>query len=228
MNYITKIEKNGVKLISFPVGSFAANCTAIFDINSKRALLIDPGLEAEDTVSFIAHNNLIVETILHTHGHFDHIGCSSEIAKTNDASLYLHPLDHELYFSMKEHAAMFGLNIKGNLSPIKYNLADAKVITFQGDGHDVSFTTLHTPGHSQGSCSFYSDSFDTPILISGDTLFKNSIGRTDLPGGDYETLITSIKSKLFPLPNETIVITGHGPSTTIADEKKFNPFLKGI
>lgn len=161
---------------------------------------------------------------MHTHAHFDHIGKSSEISMATGATIHLHKEDQPLYDMLPQQGLFFGQKV-GAPKPIDSYLYDGESFSLTDPEINTFLTTLHTPGHTPGSCCFYSEYFDTPHLFSGDTLFQQSIGRTDLPGGNGRLIIKSIKEKLLVLPEETFVITGHGPSTSIYQEKRHNPFL---
>lgn len=216
--------KGDIIVDSFPVGGLACNCSMIYSNSTKEAIIVDPGNDSSVILSYIKEKNLKVKKLLHTHAHFDHIGRSSEIKEHTKATLHLHKDDKSLYESLKQQAMFFGDQV-GSVSPIDEYLENEQEHTFLSQDLNFFIKTIHTPGHTQGSCCFYSDFFDTPLLLSGDTLFRGSIGRTDFPGGDYGQLIKSIKNNLLHLPDETIVIPGHGPSTQIFQEKKSNPFL---
>ncbi|MCK5072976.1 MAG: MBL fold metallo-hydrolase [Bacteriovoracaceae bacterium] len=219
-------EKDGYIITSFPVGDFASNAVIVYKKDSKECIIFDPGFHHEPVLDFIKANSLTAKKIIHTHGHFDHIAASPEIKRQTGATLHLHKNDLHLYTSMPEHASMFGLVINTKIEKIDDVFSEGVEYGF-GNNHDGPvFKCIHTPGHSLGSCSFYTEFFQKPLVICGDTLFQGSIGRTDLPDGDFNTIIESIKKKLFTLPDETDVITGHGPTTSISQEKLHNPFVK--
>ncbi len=204
---------------TIPVGPLQCNCTILFDAGSRDAVVIDPGDEGDRIVAEIEKANLRVSALLHTHAHFDHIGGSAAVAAGTGASIRLHPDDAPLYDALPEQAALFGLSASSP-SPRGAPLSDGEVIRFGA----FSVTAIHTPGHTPGSTCFLSDGA-SPILFSGDTLFRRSIGRTDLWGGDTDLILQSIRQKLFSLPAETPVVCGHGPDTTIGEEKRANPFV---
>ncbi len=204
---------------TIPVGPLQCNCTILFDAGSRDAVVIDPGDEGDRIVAEIEKANLRVSALLHTHAHFDHIGGSAAVAAGTGASIRLHADDAPLYDALPEQAALFGLSASSP-SPRGAPLSDGEVIRFGA----FSVTAIHTPGHTPGSTCFLSDGA-SPILFSGDTLFRRSIGRTDLWGGDTELILQSIRQKLFSLPAETPVVCGHGPDTTIGEEKRANPFV---
>lgn len=217
-----------------PMGSYASNCIVITHPITKESILIDPGNDENHLSSFIKKNDLKVTLILHTHAHFDHIGASSSIKEQTKAPILLHALDVPLYASLQEQGVFFGQFLKGP-SVIDKTFEEGDTLGFvlkeSTDGYEglKSFMkVIHTPGHTAGGCSFFIEAGildDAPVLVSGDTLFYESIGRTDLPGGSFTQIISSIKEKLFSLPETTIVIPGHGPNTQIGHEKKNNPFI---
>ncbi len=218
------IKKNTLNLVSFPVGSYACNCSVLYSEKTREALVIDPGNDHELILKTIKELNINVKKLLHTHAHFDHIGRSSEVSLATGATMHLHKGDQFLYDMLPQQGLFFGQKV-GTPKALDSFLEDGENFTFSDTEINTFLTTLHTPGHTPGSCCFYSEYFDTPQLFAGDTLFSQSIGRTDLPGGDSRLIIKSIKERLLTLPEETKVITGHGPDTSIFKEKKSNPFL---
>jgi glyoxylase-like metal-dependent hydrolase (beta-lactamase superfamily II) len=200
-----------------PLGIYQANCYVLFDENTKEAAVIDPSGDFPELKDFIEANGLKVKYIIITHGHGDHIGALRELKDYSDALVCIHEEDHEmLNNSKKNYSAEMGM-------PAIDMFADKFLV--DGDILELGYAKLniiHTPGHSPGGICIYCEG----NLFAGDTLFSRSIGRTDLEGGSFEEIITSIKSKLFILPDETTVYPGHGPSTTIILEKTRNPFLK--
>ena len=218
------ITKNGLNLISFPIGSYACNCSILFSEKTREAVIIDPGNDEAHILKVIQDLKINVKKLLHTHAHFDHIGRSSEVARATGATLHLHQGDQFLYDHLPMQGQFFGQSV-GTPKPIDRHLEEGETFDFIDSEISTFLTTIHTPGHTPGSCCFYSEYFEEPQLFAGDTLFSGSIGRTDLPGGDSQLIIKSIKSRLLTLPNETKVIAGHGPATIIHREKKFNPFL---
>ncbi len=199
------------------VGPLEVNCYIIGCEDTKEAAIIDPGDNADEIIRIIEKEGLKPKFIINTHAHFDHIGGVKAIQDHFKIDFILHKEDLFLIENASEQATAFGLK------PI----SKPKVNKYVNNGEKItlgnkSITVIHTPGHSPG-CVCYS--LDNSVFV-GDTLFAGSIGRTDLPGGSYETLINSIKEKLFPLDDSTIVYPGHGPSTTIQSEKEHNPFLK--
>jgi glyoxylase-like metal-dependent hydrolase (beta-lactamase superfamily II) len=190
------------------------------DEDSRDAVVIDPGDEAPRIVSAIEKEKARVVALLHTHAHFDHVGATAAVARATSAAIRLHPADRPLYDALPEQAALFGMTA-GPPAPVDQPLEDGEVVAFGG----ADLRVLHTPGHTPGSCCFLLEG-DSPRLFAGDTLFRRSIGRTDLWGGDTDQILASIKAKLYSLPPSTLVICGHGPRTTIGEERASNPFVR--
>jgi len=213
-----------LKVETFTIGSFLCNCSLVYSTRTKECIIIDPGNDADSLMKIILERELIVKKLLHTHAHFDHIGHSKEIKKQTGATIHLHKDDLTLYKALPAQAIMFGI------APITAGKVDKFIeeqeeFSLEDSGLNNFLKAMHTPGHTKGSCCFYTENQDTPLLFSGDTLFLNSIGRTDFPGGDFETIKKSIKDRLYTLPDETRVITGHGPETRVFEEKRSNPFV---
>ena len=207
-------------LETFPVGPLACNCTILGDEETGEAIVIDPG----DEVSRIAHRltdlGLKLKQILVTHAHIDHVGGALKLKRLTGAPILLNELDLPLLAMMETQAAWIG-SPTPEVAPPDENLADGQIVGLERFPAKV----IHTPGHTQGSvCLHFAP---LKLLVAGDTLFEGSIGRTDLPGGDYDQIIDSIHSRLLALPDETRVLAGHGPSTTIGAERTGNPFLRG-
>ena len=199
------------------VGPIMANCFIIGCERSKEAMVVDPGDDADRILMALAKKELKVKYLVNTHGHFDHVGGNKRMKEATGAPIAIHSGDEPMLTELSRSAAMFGLSAE-NSPPADTLLNDGDEISFG----DLSFKVIHTPGHSPGGICLYTPGH----LFAGDTLFAGSIGRTDLPGGNYDTLISSIKSKLLSLPEDTVVHTGHGPETSIANEKRMNPFLR--
>jgi hydroxyacylglutathione hydrolase len=218
------LKKKSLNLISFPIGSYSCNCSILFSDITREAIIIDPGNDYETIVKMVSDLKINVKKLLHTHAHFDHIGRSTEVSKATGATIHLHKGDQFLYDALPMQGKFFKQEV-GIPKPIDSYLEDNEEFSFEDPEIKTFLSTLYTPGHTPGSCCFYCDYFDQPILFAGDTLFQQSIGRTDLPGGDSNLIIKSIKSRLLVLPDETNVVAGHGPTTRIYEEKKYNPFL---
>ena len=199
------------------VGPLEVNCYILGCEDTKEAAIIDPGDNADEIISNIEKEGLNPKFIINTHAHFDHIGGVKAIQDHFKIDFILHEGDLFLVENASEQATAFGL--KPISKPVvNKNATNGEKVNLG----NKSITVIHTPGHSPGGVCYYSDN----NIFVGDTLFAGSIGRTDLPGGSYDTLINSIKENLFPLGDSTIVYPGHGPSTTIGNEKEHNPFLK--
>jgi len=203
---------------TFPVGVLQCNCTIIGDPITRFALIVDPGGDAEAILAKLDDLNLNALAIIHTHAHFDHILAAGEIKKATGAPIYLNKDDFPLWKSLEEQCVMFGFPSDIKLPDPDYYLSD---------DHDLNCCggiAIHTPGHTPGSTSFWFE--ESNILIAGDTLFKGAVGRTDFPGGDFEQIRVSIRERIYTLNEGAVVIAGHGPMTTIADEKNNNKFVR--
>ena len=204
-----------VKTLS--VGPIMANCYIIGCEETKNAAVIDPGDEADRILLALSEEKLKVQYILNTHGHFDHVGANKRLKGVTGAKLAIHPDDIVMLESVNMAAASFGMSVENSPAP-DLTIKDGDTVTIG----NISLNVIHTPGHSPGGVSFHTNG----IVFVGDTLFAGSIGRTDFPGGDFNTLIASIKNKLFVLGDDVQALTGHGPATTIGQEKRTNPFLQ--
>jgi len=206
-------------LETFAVGAFGCNCTVLADEGSKEAVIIDPGDDAEAILERVKRYDLRVKYLLHTHAHLDHIMGTKRVKQETSAEIRLHPGDDWLYQNLAMQCGMFGWNADLPLA-VDAALEHGEVLAFGGHRLQV----LHTPGHTPGSVCFEVEG-EKPLLFSGDTLFARGIGRTDLWGGSYPQLLQSIHERLLTRAEETHVIPGHGPPTTLFDEKRKNPFL---
>ena len=210
-------------LESAAVGPFFKNGYIVGCETTRQAVFIDPGDEVEELLAFVNAEQLQVTHILLTHAHVDHVSGVAEAKRTLGAPVYLHKDDLFLYQNAVRSGMMFGLTVE-EPPPVD--------VFYDGEGPiafgDYEVRVVHTPGHCPGGvCLAVAKKGDAspPHLFVGDTLFAGSIGRTDLPGGDLDTLLRSIRSVLFAFPDETVVYSGHGPATTIGEEKRTNPFL---
>ncbi len=199
------------------VGPIMANCYIVGCNRTNEAVVIDPGDEGERILSVVADESLTVKYILNTHGHFDHVGANREIKEKTGADLMIHAEDAPMLQQLSSSAAAWGFHAVDSPPPDR-KIKEGDEITFG----EITMKVLHTPGHTPGGVAFYTDG----CVFVGDTLFMGSIGRTDFPGGDYDTLIQSVKTRLFTLPEETKVYPGHNHETTIGREKGSNPFFR--
>jgi len=200
------------------VGALGVNCFILGCDETSEALVVDPGADADRILALVAKRGLRVTTVVNTHGHFDHVGGNRRVLEATGAELMIHEADAPYLQKAVVTAARYGVAAEDSPAPSRF-LTDGMTITFGRK----SLQVLHTPGHTQGGCCLYLAS--EGMVITGDTLFADSVGRTDLPGGSHEQLIASILGKLFTLPDETRVYPGHGPSSTIGHERKHNPYL---
>ena len=203
-------------LIRLVVGPLQVNCFILADEKTKEAVVIDPGDDAQEILKIIKDKDLKVKYIVNTHGHFDHIGANKALKDATGAELLIHEGDAPMMASATMQARSFGMNTISSPRADRY--------VKHGDmikAGEVSLKVMHTPGHSPGGISL----LEQGMVFSGDTLFAGSIGRADLPGGELTTLLRSIKTNLMTLPDETRVYCGHGPASTIGEERNENPFL---
>lgn len=204
-----------------PVGTLQCNCSILGDEITREAIVVDPGDDITEIVEILAKHQLTVKAIVITHAHIDHIGGAAKLKQITQAPVMMNPKDQELYDALEIQARWLQMDAPERTT-IDTQTKDGDTL-WMGS---VEMHIMHTPGHTQGSSSIYIPSAKT--LIAGDTLFRDSIGRTDLPGGDGKRILSSIKTKLLVLPEDTEVICGHGPNTTIGREAKRNPFLRGL
>jgi glyoxylase-like metal-dependent hydrolase (beta-lactamase superfamily II) len=204
-----------------PVGMLQCNCSIFGDEQTREAIVVDPGDEIDRILAIVRRHGLTVKTIVITHAHIDHIGGAQKLKAATGAPVYMNGNDAELQQMLDVQASWLGM------APVENVQIDAAAR--DGDRLQIGateFHILHTPGHTQGSISLWIPGEGK--LVAGDTLFRDSIGRTDLPGGDGRQILRSIHEKLLPLPEETVVIPGHGSNTTIGREKQFNYFLRDL
>jgi hydroxyacylglutathione hydrolase len=204
-----------------PVGPLQCNCSIFGDEATGEAIVIDPGDQIADIQAILQKHNLKVTAIVITHAHIDHIGGAAKLKAATGAPVHMNANDAELYDRIDVQASWLGMELPEQ-TEIDVDARDADTIRLA----DTAFQILHTPGHTQGSLSVWIPTENK--LIAGDTLFRDSIGRTDLPGGNSRQILQSIHEKLLPLPETTVVVPGHGPNTTIGRERDRNPFLRGL
>ena len=206
------------------VGPLQCNCSILACADTREAVVVDPGGDPEKIMAIVKDFDLTVVAAVHTHAHLDHILATRDVKEETGASIGLHEGDRFLYEGVHVQAAMFGWKVKDTLAVDRW-LVDGDAVEFG----KRSLSVMHTPGHTPGSLSFVLDHAggdDKPLVLAGDTLFQRSIGRTDLPGGDHATIERSIRDRLYALPPETRVVCGHGPDTSICDERMKNPFVR--
>jgi hydroxyacylglutathione hydrolase len=213
--------------ITIPVGMLQCNCSIVGDLATGEALVIDPGDEVGRILELLGRHKLTVKAIVSTHAHIDHVGGLHKLRQYTGAPVMMHRNDVPLYQGMEVQAAFLGVPTP-ETGEIDQLLTDGDVVQWGS----LAAQVMHTPGHSPGSISLYLPqdaekltSAGKPQLFAGDTLFAGSIGRTDLWGGSMETILDSLRSKLMQLPDETVVHPGHGPRTSIGEERQSNPFL---
>jgi glyoxylase-like metal-dependent hydrolase (beta-lactamase superfamily II) len=206
-----------MQILRMEVGSLGTNCYIIWCEETKKAAVIDPGGDAAAILTKIRDEKLAVEYIINTHGHGDHIGAVSKVKQATNAAVLIHAADADMLISSAKNLSMYmGPGI--TCDPADRTVREGDVVSFGS----VSLTVLETPGHTAGGICLLTEG----VVFSGDTLFAESIGRTDFPGGSYSQLINSIRQKLMVLPDDYTVYPGHGPSTTIGWERKRNPFIQ--
>lgn len=201
-----------------PVGPLRCNCSVIGDETTREAMVIDPGDDIENVLAVIEKHNLQVKQIVITHAHIDHVGGAMKLRAATGAPILLNQNDYALLKMLDVQAAWIGMKNPGKVE-IDNNLGQADTVR----AGSLTGNVIHTPGHTEGSICLYFPAENK--LIAGDTLFAGSIGRTDLPGGSMEKIINSLHEKVLALPDDTLVVPGHGPLTTIGEERESNPFL---
>ncbi len=200
------------------VGMLESNCYILGDEDSREAVVIDPGGDAPDILAVLKRENLQLKTIINTHGHFDHVGANRALVEATGAPIAIHAADAQMLSQPSAEALFF---TGGRLQPSQASilLAENDILGFG----PYQLKVLHTPGHTPGGICLVLQ--QEPIVYVGDTLFAGSIGRTDFPGGSFDDLIQSVVTKIFPLGDHYIVLPGHGPATTVEQERKYNPFF---
>jgi glyoxylase-like metal-dependent hydrolase (beta-lactamase superfamily II) len=214
---VNRVEKPMI-FETVEVGPLGVNCFVLGCAASHEGVVIDPGGDVGRIAEIVQRHGLKVRYIINTHGHFDHVGGNLQAVKAFGAPLLIHESDAAMLGRAAEVAQMYGMQGENSPAPDSF-LTEGMEIDFGRHRMKV----LHTPGHTQGGCCLYLQA--EKKVITGDTLFADSIGRTDLPGGSHEQLLASIKTKLFSLPDEVTAYPGHGPKTTIAHEKRHNPYF---
>ena len=217
-----EIRATPMILETFPVGPLQCNCVVLGDSEERAAVVIDPGDEAEAIEDVLDQHGLQLKEIVHTHAHIDHILAADRLRRDRGGRVGLHASDRFLWEAVPMQGSFLGMEAQA-LGPVDRWLKDGDTVPFGRHHLDV----VETPGHTPGSLCFLLQG-NPPLVFTGDTLFLQSIGRTDLWGGSYERLLSSIRDRLFTLDGETLVHPGHGPLTTIRDEKRSNPFLRDI
>ena len=202
----------------FSVGPLQCNCSVIGDETTREAMVIDPGDEIEDILALIRKHSLTVKQIVVTHAHIDHVGGAMKLRAATSAPILLNQNDYDLLRMLDVQAAWIGVEDPGKVE-IDHSVGQGETVRAGALTADV----IHTPGHTEGSVCLYFAA--EKKLIAGDTLFAGSIGRTDLPGGSMQKIIRSLHEKVLALPDETVVVPGHGQLTTIGEERENNPFL---
>lgn len=200
------------------VGPLGVNCCILGDELSKEGVVVDPGADGEVILAAVARLGLKVKYVINTHGHFDHLGSNRQVVEQTGGEFLIHEKDLWLLSEAAKSAKLYGFKVEDSPLPARY-LTDGMRLEFGKHLIEV----LHTPGHTPGGCSLLLR--EELLVITGDTLFADSVGRTDLPGGSHEQLIASIKAKLMPLADDTVVWPGHGPSSTIGRERRSNPYI---
>ena len=208
-----------MKIVQIPNGQFAENCYLVIDEASRECVVIDPGEEAGLILRRITEAGVRPVAIWVTHAHLDHVMGVPRLSRETGAPIYLHPADRELYDHVIQQGLAFGIRVE-SLPPPDREFVPGETVRVG----TVGFTVRHAPGHSPGSVCLVGDG----VVFTGDVLFAGSIGRTDLPGADFDTLIRSIERELLVLPDSTMVYSGHGPETTVGRERGTNPFLTGV
>lgn len=210
-----------MKIVAIPNGMFAQNCYLVVDEAARECAIVDPGEEAGLILHKVAETGARPVAIWLTHAHLDHVLGVGRVAAETEAPVWLHPADRPLYDAVPEQAAWFGLPGPPRLPAPDHPFIPGEPVRVGG----LAFDVRHTPGHSPGSVCLVER--EHSVVFVGDVMFAGSIGRTDLPGGDFDTLMRSIEHELLSLPDGTILYSGHGPETTIGQERRTNPFITG-
>ena len=208
-----------IEILQLALGPLQTNCYIVGCEETMKAAVVDPSWDGKGIAAAATEKGYDITHILLTHSHFDHVGGLAELKAQTDAPIYIHAEAMPMLAEATMSAAFFNLRIPAPPQPDEM-LQEGQVIAVG----NLRFQVLFTPGHAPGHVCFYIA--DHHVLLDGDVLFQQSIGRTDLPGGDYELLMRSIREKVMVLPDETHVLSGHGPATTIGRERQWNPFLR--
>jgi hydroxyacylglutathione hydrolase len=210
-----------MQVVTLPVGPLACNCSIVIDPATRSAVVIDPGGDVDRIRAELERASARVAVIVHTHVHVDHIGATAALQRWSGASARIHEADRFLCDTMAFQALLCGMPIPERCDFVG-DLTDGGVVTTGS----LELAVVHTPGHSRGGVSFVLSDGDAAVAFTGDTLFRRGIGRTDLWGGSHAQILDSIRKRLFALSDDTRVIPGHGPPTTIGEERRHNPFVR--
>lgn len=205
---------------TFPTGPLGCNCSIVMDGVTKRAIVVDPGGDLEIIRARLAALDASVTAIVHTHTHVDHVGATAGLQRSTQARACIHEADRFLYDLLPVQAAMIGVPLPEK-ADMEGSLDDGTTVR----AGDLEMCILHTPGHTPGSVTFVVAHEGNTRVFTGDTLFRRGIGRTDLWGGDHDAIQRSLRDKILTLPEDAVVVPGHGPETLIGEERTKNPFL---
>jgi hydroxyacylglutathione hydrolase len=205
-----------LKLETFPVGPLGCNCSLLWDVETGEGIVMDPGGEGARIARRVSELGYKVKALIHSHAHFDHVGATKELQDLWQVPALLHPGDAFLIDALEQQTGLFGMPSVPPPEMAALHAGDQ----FQG------LATLHTPGHTPGSCCFHGAFEQGHVVLAGDTLFRGGVGRTDLWGGNWDQLEASIQRELYTLDSRTLVIPGHGPATTIGREVASNPYVR--
>lgn len=209
-----------MKITAFPVGPLGCNCAIVADLATKTAIVVDPGGDFDRIRAELEAENLRVVAIVHTHTHIDHVGATAPLQAWSGAGAHIHEADRFLYEMLPIQAALLGVPV-----PESCDVTGALVDGYSVTAGALEMGVMHTPGHTPGSVCFSVRAPEGSVVFSGDTLFRGGIGRTDLWGGDSTKIFQSLRGRLLTLPDDTLVVPGHGPETTIGAERSTNPYL---
>jgi hydroxyacylglutathione hydrolase len=221
MHLICGARSDSLRMIHeiLPVGPLQCNCSVIGDETTREGMVIDPGDDIGDVVKLVQKHNLQIKQIVITHAHIDHVGGAMKLRAATGAPIVLNHNDYTLLKMLDLQAAWLGMTSPGKVE-IDHSVGECDTV----EAGPLRANIIHTPGHTEGSICLHFPAENK--LIAGDTLFAGSIGRTDLPGGSFDKIINSLHEKVLALPDLTIVVPGHGPLTTIGEERESNPFLR--